>query len=133
MADLRWIKITTDIFDDEKLLLIESMPEHESIIVIWFKLLCPAGKQNNSGVFTFGGQMAYTDEMFATIFRRPLSIIRIAFRTFEQFGMIEVRAIAMYAMRRLEWVAPWPNTSMRKPRLAIMGRTVSASAKMILR
>lgn len=90
MADLRWIKITTDIFDDEKILLIESMPEHESIIVIWFKLLCLAGKQNNSGVFTFGGQMAYTDEMFATIFRRPLNTIRLAFRTFEQFGMIEV-------------------------------------------
>lgn len=90
MADLRWIKITTDIFDDEKILLIESMPEHESIIVIWFKLLCLAGKQNNSGVFTFGGQMAYTDEMFATIFRRPLNTIRLAFHTFEQFGMIEV-------------------------------------------
>lgn len=90
MADLRWIKITTDIFDDEKILLIESMPEHESIIVIWFKLLCLAGKQNNSGVFTFAGQMAYTDEMFATIFRRPLNTIRLAFHTFEQFGMIEV-------------------------------------------
>ena len=39
MADIKWIKITTDIFDDEKILLIESLPEADSIIVIWFNLL----------------------------------------------------------------------------------------------
>lgn len=50
MADVKWIKITTDIFDDEKILLIESLPDSDSIIVIWFKLLCLAGKMNNSGV-----------------------------------------------------------------------------------
>ena len=38
-SDVKWIKITTDIFDDEKILLIESLPEADSIIVIWFKLL----------------------------------------------------------------------------------------------
>ncbi len=48
---VKWIKIVTDIFDDEKILLIESLPDADSIIVIWFKLLCLAGKQNNSGVF----------------------------------------------------------------------------------
>ena len=50
MAEVKWIKITTDIFDDEKILLIESLPDSDSIIVIWFKLLCLAGKMNNSGV-----------------------------------------------------------------------------------
>ena len=51
MSDVKWIKITTDIFDDEKILLIESMPSADSIITIWFKLLALAGKQNNNGVF----------------------------------------------------------------------------------
>jgi len=89
-ADVRWIKIVTDIFDDEKILLIESMPEADAIIVIWFKLLCLAGKQNNSGVFLLNGRIAYTDEMFATIFRMPLNTVRLALQTFEQFGMIEI-------------------------------------------
>ena len=31
MAEVKWIKIVTDIFDDEKILLIESLPEAESI------------------------------------------------------------------------------------------------------
>lgn len=90
MADVKWIKICTDIFDDEKILLIDSMPEHDSIIVIWFKLLCMAGKQNNGGVFLFNDKIAYTDEMLATIFRRPLNTVRLALQTFEQFGMIEI-------------------------------------------
>ncbi|MBN3449070.1 phage replisome organizer N-terminal domain-containing protein [Clostridium botulinum] len=87
---VKWIKIVTDIFDDEKILLIENMPEADSIIVIWFKLLCLAGKNNNSGVFMLNDKIPYTDEMLATIFRRPLNTVRLAINTFEQFGMIEV-------------------------------------------
>jgi len=90
VAEVKWIKIVTDIFDDEKILLIESMPDADAIIVIWFKLLCMAGKQNNSGVFLLNGRIAYTDEMFATIFRRPVNTVRLALNTFEQFGMIEI-------------------------------------------
>ena len=89
MADVKWIKIVTDIFDDEKILMIETLPECDTIIVIWFKLLCLAGKKNNSGVFQMG-HMPYTDEMFSTIFRRPLNTVRLALKTFEQFGMIEI-------------------------------------------
>lgn len=90
MAEVKWIKITTDIFDDEKILLIESLPERDSLIVIWFKLLCMAGKQNNSGVFTLNDRIAYTDEMLSTIFRRSLNTVRLALSTFEQYGMIEI-------------------------------------------
>ena len=89
MADVKWIKITTDIFDDEKILLIESLPDAYAIITVWFKLLCLAGKQNNSGVFLMG-RIAYTDKMLATIFRMKESTVTMALQTFEQFGMVEV-------------------------------------------
>ena len=89
MADVKWIKITTDIFDDEKILLIESMPDAYAIITVWFKLLCLAGKQNNSGVFMLG-KIAYTDKMLATIFRMKETTVTMALQAFEQFGMIEI-------------------------------------------
>ena len=89
MADVKWIKITTDIFDDEKILLIESLPDSYAIITVWFKLLCLAGKQNNSGVFMMG-RIAYTDKMLATIFRMKETTVQLALRTFEEFGMIEI-------------------------------------------
>lgn len=90
VADVKWIKITTDIFDDEKILMIESMPSADSIIVIWFKLLTFAGKQNNDGVFLMSNRIAYTDEMLASIFRRDVNTVRLALKAFESFGMIEI-------------------------------------------
>lgn len=90
MAEVKWIKICTDIFDDEKILFIETMPEADSLIVIWFKLLCMAGKQNNKGVFMLTDTIAYTDEMFATIFRRPVNTVRLALKTFENYGMVKI-------------------------------------------
>lgn len=90
MAEVKWIKIVTDVFDDEKILLIETLPDADSIIVIWFKLLCLAGKQNNGGVFLMGGRIPYTEEMFATIFRRPLNTVRLALRTFQEYGMVDI-------------------------------------------
>lgn len=90
VAEVKWIKIVTDIFDDEKVLLIETLPEADSIIVIWFKLLCLAGKQNNSGVFVMNGKIPYTDKMLATIFRRNENTVKLALETFKNFGMIEI-------------------------------------------
>lgn len=90
MSEVKWIKIVTDIFDDEKMLLIESLPSADSIIVIWFKLLCLAGKQNNGGVLMINDRIAYNEKMLSTIFRREESIISLALKTFEEFGMIEI-------------------------------------------
>lgn len=88
--ELKWIKLCVNIFDDEKIALIESMPDADSIIVIWFKILCLAGKQNNCGVLMLSDRIPYTEEMLATIFRRPMSTVSLALTTFESFGMIEV-------------------------------------------
>ena len=88
--EIKWIKIATNVFSDEKILLIEQMPDADTILVIWFKLLCMAGRENNCGVFMMGNKIPYTDEMLATIFRRPLATIRLALSTFDTFGMIEI-------------------------------------------
>ena len=90
MSDVKWIKISTNIFDDEKILLIEGMPEKYTIITCWFKLLCLAGKSNNSGVFVLNDKIAYNDEMLASIFRMPVSSVRLSLNTFQNFGMIEL-------------------------------------------
>ena len=89
MSEVKWIKLSTNVFDDEKILLIESLPDSYAIITVWFKLLCLAGKQNNSGVFMMG-QIAYTDKMLATIFRMKEATVTMALQAFEQFGMVEI-------------------------------------------
>lgn len=88
-SDVKWIKITTDIFDDEKILLIEGLPDSYAIITVWFKLLCLAGKQNNNGVFMMG-RIPYTNQMLATIFRMKESTVSMALEVFSNFGMVEI-------------------------------------------
>ena len=90
MADVKWIKITTDIFDDEKIRLIESLPDGDAILVVWFKLLTLAGKTNDNGQIYINYKMPMTIEMLVTLLNRKRTIIELALNTFEQFGMIEV-------------------------------------------
>ena len=88
--EVKWIKIVTDVFSDEKIMLMETLPEGDAIISIWFKLLCLAGKSNHNGFLMMSDRIPYTDEMLATIFRKPLNIVQIAMRCFVQFEMIEI-------------------------------------------
>lgn len=90
MAGISWIKLSVNIFDDEKIKLIRSMPEGDSIILIWIQLLCLAGKTNDNGTVYIGQHMYYSDEMLATVCSQPLNTIRLALRTFEEFEMIRL-------------------------------------------
>lgn len=90
MAEVQWIKIVTDIFDNRKIKQIEHMPEADAILVIWFKLLCLAGNINESGLLLITKDIPYTEEMLANEFKRPLNTVRLALSTFQRFGMIEI-------------------------------------------
>lgn len=90
MAEIKWIKITTSIFDDEAIKIIEQMPEGDAILIIWFKLLIQAGIINDSGLVYFKKDIPYTEDMLAIVFHKPITLIRLALTTFEKFGMIEI-------------------------------------------
>lgn len=90
MADIKWIKITTNMFEDEKIRLIDAMPERDTIHYVWVRLLVQAGKTNSNGFIFLGENIPYTEEMLSTIFCRPLTSIRLALKTLKDFKMIEV-------------------------------------------
>ena len=90
MADVKWIKIVTDIFDDEKMYAIECMPDGKDIELIWFKILCLAGKCNQKGFLIINEKIAYTDEMLAKIFRMDIGVVQRALDVFQSLEMIEV-------------------------------------------
>ena len=90
MAEVKWIKLTTSIFENRKIRQIECLPDGDAIIVVWVKLLCLAGNINDAGFVYFTKEIPYTDQMLATQFNRPLTTIQLALKTFEQFGMLEV-------------------------------------------
>ena len=90
MADVKWIKIAVNIFDNRKIRQIECLPDGDGVIAIWFKILCLAGTVNDCGMIYMTKDIPYTEQMLAVEFKRPLALIQMAMRVFEQFGMIEV-------------------------------------------
>lgn len=90
MADVKWIKIAVDMFDNRKIKQIGSMTEGDSLLLMWVQLLCLAGNVNDGGFIYLTKEIPYTDEMLATQFNKPISTVRLALKTFEQFGMIEI-------------------------------------------
>lgn len=101
MAEVRWIKITTGMFDDEKIKLIEKMPEGASILLIWIKLLTLAGRCNASGYIFLAENIPYSEEMLSTIFNSTTQIIRLALSTFQNFNMIEI--LENHLIRIINW------------------------------
>lgn len=87
---MKWIKIDTGIFNDSKIRLIKSMPEGNTIVVIWLQLLTLAGREFPNGVFIINNKVACTDEMLATIFGEKVATVRFALKTFEELGMVQI-------------------------------------------
>lgn len=88
--NLQWIKLALNTFDDEKIQIIETMPDNYAIQLIWVKLLIYAGKSNSGGALLLNNAVPYTNEMLAGVFRMPLSTVKLALSIFEKFGMINI-------------------------------------------
>ncbi len=89
MSDIKWIKITTDIFNDEKIRFIESLPDGDAILVIWFKLLVLAGRSNADGYIMLTEKIPYSTTMLTDYLRGKDSVIKTAVETFERLEMIQ--------------------------------------------
>ena len=90
MPDIKWIKISVDIFDNRKVKQIEKLPDGDRVIAIWFKILCLAGVVNDNGLIYLTRDIPYTEQTLATEFNRPLEIIQLALSVFQKFEMIEI-------------------------------------------
>lgn len=98
MAEVKWIKIVTNIFDDEKIRYIETLPSGNEMIVIWFKILCLAGRSNSSGLLMMTDRIAYTDQMLSSIFGKDIKTIQLALSVFQNLEMIEMMDNKIYLL-----------------------------------
>ena len=90
MAEISWIKLTINMFDDEKIRIIQAMPESDAIIIVWIRLLTLAGKTNDDGRIYIDQDIPYTEEILSTLFGKPLNTIRLALETLKKFKMINM-------------------------------------------
>lgn len=102
MAEISWIKLKTTMFDDEKIRLIQAVPESDAILVIWIRLLVLAGKTNDDGLIYIQRNMPYTEEMLATLFDKPVNTVRLALQTLASFNMIDLNSDGVIAIANWE-------------------------------
>lgn len=88
MAEVKWIKITTDMFDNRKIKHLRKMPEGNNIVLIWVMLLTMAGRCNASGMIFLTENIPYTTKMLADELDFDENTIILALRVLSEFGMI---------------------------------------------
>jgi predicted phage replisome organizer len=87
--EVKWIKLSVDMFDDSKIKFIRTLPEGNDILLTWIMLLTQAGKCNTRGYIFLTENIPYTPEMLADEFRIPPNTIRLALETFRKLNMID--------------------------------------------
>ena len=85
-----WIKIVTRIFEDAKIVALGELPDGDSLLVCWFRLLCLAGEQNRDGSIYLTESVAFTPGILAAKWRCKASIVQMALTAFQKFGMISI-------------------------------------------
>jgi len=90
VSEIKWIKITSYMFEDEKIRLIDAMENGVMVIYVWLRLLVQAGKINANGYIYLTKNIPYTEEMLSTLFCKSLESIKFALKTLCDFQMIEI-------------------------------------------
>lgn len=137
MANIKWIKLNVDMFDDEKIKLIQALPEGDSLLLVWIKLILLAGKTNEGGYVYINENMAYTDEMLSVIMNKPLNIIRLALETFKNLQMIETDEKGIYlvnfekhqSLDKMQEIREYNRLAQQKHRLKLKCQKMSLTSQ----
>lgn len=88
MAEVKWIKITTDMFDNRKIKHLRRLPDGNNIVLIWVMLLTMAGRCNSGGMIFLTENIPYTPKMLADELDFEENTVRLALEALEQLGMV---------------------------------------------
>ena len=88
MAEVKWVKITTDMFDNRKIKHLRKLPDGNNIVLIWVMLLTMAGRCNAGGMIFLTENIPYTPKMLADELGFEENTVKLALQALEQFSMI---------------------------------------------
>jgi predicted phage replisome organizer len=88
VADVKWIKLTTDMFDNRKIKHLRKLPDGNSIVLIWVMLLTMAGRCNSGGMIFLTENIPYTPKMLADELGFEETTVQLALNALENFNMI---------------------------------------------
>jgi predicted phage replisome organizer len=88
MAEVKWVKLTTDMFDNRKIRYLRRLPEGNNIVLIWVMLLTMAGRCNSGGMIFLTENVPYTPKMLADELDFEENTVLLALDALERLDMI---------------------------------------------
>lgn len=88
MAAVKWVKITTDMFDNRKIKHLRKLPDGNNIVLIWVMLLTMAGRCNAGGMIFLTENIPYTPKMLADELGFEENTVKLAINALEQLNMV---------------------------------------------
>lgn len=90
MREVKWVKITTDMFDNRKIKHLRRLPDGNNIVLIWIMLLTMAGRCNSGGKIFLTENIPYDAKMLADELDFKENTVAAALKNLEQLDMIAV-------------------------------------------
>ena len=87
--NVKWVKLYTNILNDDELLAIQMLPEGPTIWMLWIKLLVLAGTLNTGGVLMLKGGFPYTDELLSEKFHINRKTIRTGIKKLQEYKLLD--------------------------------------------
>ena len=88
MADVKWVKITTDMFNNRKIKYLRTLPDGDGIVLVWIMLLTMAGRCNSGGMIFLTENIPYTTKMLADELDFEENTVVLALKALQNLGMI---------------------------------------------
>lgn len=88
MANIKWIKLNVDMFDNRKIKHIRKLPAGNEVVLIWVMLLTLAGRCNAGGMIFLTENIPYNAKMLADELDFEEATVKLALDALETLGMI---------------------------------------------
>lgn len=88
MADVKWIKLTTDMFDNRKIKHLRRLPDGNNIVLLWIMLLTMAGRCNAGGMIFLTENIPYTPKMLADELDFEENTVILGLQALENLNMV---------------------------------------------
>ena len=96
MIQVQWLKIYTDIFDNEKIKKLLKNRDGDTYCRVWFQLLTLAAKSNQHGAILLGEHIPMTIDDLARVMNKTVNKLTTIIQQLSNLGMIIVKEDTIY-------------------------------------
>lgn len=99
MSEIKWIKLSTSMFDDEKIRLIEQMPDADRLLVCWFKMYLASSKNRDFTITNFAKSTHTNEELLSILLNEDINFVIKMINVFSELDMLNIENDVIFVKR----------------------------------